>query len=146
MEKIVELEEGVFVASQLVEDDFARISARGLRAVVANRPDGEASGQLSHEEAEAAARRHGLEFRYHPVPSFNVTDDEEVEAFARAITELEGPVLFYCRTGNRSTILWALASVERLGVSATLAIAKRAGYDLDNVRMFLEERAGRLAA
>ena len=44
MVKIVELEQGVYVAPQLTEADFAEIAAMGFRAVVDNRPDGEASG------------------------------------------------------------------------------------------------------
>ena len=32
--------------------------------------------------------------------------DKEVNAFAAALSEAEGPVLAFCRTGNRSAALW----------------------------------------
>lgn len=146
MAKLIQLEDNVFVAPQLVEEDFAEIAARGFRAVVDNRPDGEADDQLPHAAAMAAARRHGLAFRYEPVANAHVTDDQPIRRFARSMAELDGPVLFYCRTGTRCTFLWAQASAQRLGVAETIAIAAAAGYDLEPIREFLEDRVGLIAA
>ncbi len=144
MVKIIALDDGVAVAPQVVAADFAEIAKRGFRAVVNNRPDGEVPGQLPSAEAEAAARDHGLEFRYQPVSNPTVTNDDNVETFARLLDELPRPVLFYCRSGTRCTTLWAQASVERLGVDRTLEMAAVAGYDLEVLREHLEERAGEL--
>lgn len=140
MVKIIPLEPDVAVAPQVVEADFAEIAALGFRSVVNNRPDGEVPDQLPNAEAEAAAQRHGLAFRYQPVRNINVTDDDVVETFAQLMDELPGPILFYCRTGTRCTTLWTQASAERLGIDAALAIARDAGYDLDFLRDTLEER------
>lgn len=146
MAKIVRLEPNVSVAPQLVPADFAEIAASGFRSVVDNRPDGEVPGQMPAGEAEAAARAHGLEFRYQPVANPSVTDGPVVDAFTSLMDELPGPILFYCRSGTRCTILWAQASAHRLGVSRTMAIAAEAGYDLEMVRDHLEERAARADA
>jgi len=120
MVKIIQLEPDIAVAPQLVEADFADIAARGFRTVVNNRPDGEAPDQLPNTQAAAAAHRHGLEFRYHPVRNLNVIDDEVVDTFARLMEDLPGPIVFYCGTGARCTILWTLAAAGRLGVDATI--------------------------
>jgi sulfide:quinone oxidoreductase len=141
MAKIIQLESEVFVAPQLVEADFAEIAALGFRSVVNNRPDGEAADQLPAAAAESAASRHGLEFRYQPVANLHVTDDDVVDAFAELLVDLPRPVLFYCRTGTRCSILWAQASVAKLGVDRTLEIVTEAGYDLEPLREQLEERA-----
>jgi len=141
MAQLIQLEDDVFVAPQLVEADFAAIAARGFCAVANNRPDGEAADQLPHVLAEAAAEREGLEFHYQPVANLNVTDDDVVDAFSELLETLPRPVLFYCRTGTRCTILWAQASVARLGVERALKIAAEAGYDLEALRSELEERA-----
>jgi uncharacterized protein (TIGR01244 family) len=146
MAKIVELEPGISVASQLVEADFAELAARGFRTVVANRPDGEADDQLPHREAELAARANGLHFVYQPVWNFDITDEDAVDAFAASMRELKGPILFYCRSGNRCTWLWAQASAERLGVNEVIAVATQAGYDGAAIRIALEEREGLIAA
>ena len=141
MANIIQLEPVIAVAPQLVEADFADIAARGFRSVVNNRPDGEAPDQLANAQAEAAARRHGLEFRYQPVSSINATDDEPVEDFARSMEGLPGPILFYCRTGTRCTTMWVQAAAPRLGADEALANARRAGFDLDFLRDELVERA-----
>jgi uncharacterized protein (TIGR01244 family) len=140
--KIVQLEPNVSVAPQLAEADFAEIAARGFRSVVNNRPDGESPGQLPGNQAEIAARRLGLKFRHQPVAMSNVTDQTAVAGFAQSMDDLPGPVLFYCGSGTRCTILWAQAAVRRLGVSRTLEIAARAGYSLEVVRDELENLAG----
>ena len=141
MAKIVQLESGVYVASQLVESDFAGIAARGFRSVVNNRPDHEAPDQLLNERAEAATTGHGMQFRFLPVDNLSVTDDAPVKAFARLMDDLPRPTLFYCRSGTRCTILWAQVAVLRLGVATTLEIASKAGYDLEVLRDRLTERA-----
>jgi sulfide:quinone oxidoreductase len=138
--KIISLEPDIAVAPQLVETDFAVIAGRGFRSVVNNRPDGEASDQLANAQAAAAAYRHGLTFRYQPVNNLDVTDDDVVREFARLIDVLPKPILFYCRTGTRCTILWGQAAAPRLGVDEVLSIAQDAGYDLEVLRETLVER------
>lgn len=146
MAKISQLEADVYVASQLVEEDFAMLADRGIRTVVSNRPDGEADDQLPSGRAAEAAVGHDLIFRYLPVASFDVTDDEPVAAQARALAELPRPILFYCRTGNRSTILWAQAAAPRLDTDTVLKCAGRAGFDLAELREFIDAPAGAMAA
>ena len=73
MVDIIRLEPDIAVAPQLVEADFAEIAARGFHSVVNNRPDGEAPDQLPNAQAAAAARRHGLAFRYQPVKNVSAT-------------------------------------------------------------------------
>jgi sulfide:quinone oxidoreductase len=141
MAKLIQLETDIFVAAQLAEADFAEAAARGFRSVVNNRPDGEAPDQLPNDRAKAVALRHGLRYRYQPVENLNVTDDDVVAAQARLMNELPGPILFYCRSGTRCTILWAQVAVPRLGVAKTLEIAAKAGYDLEIIREQLTERS-----
>ena len=128
------------VAPQLAAADFSEIAACGFRAVVNNRPDGEAADQLPDRAAEAAARSSGLAYRYQPVADRNVTDDAMVEAFANLLDDLPRPVLFYYRTGTRCSILWAQAMAPRLGVERALKTVAAAGYDLEPLRERLEER------
>ncbi len=140
MVKIAQLEPDVAVAPQLTEADFAEVAARGFRAVIDIRPDGEAASQLPHTQAEAVARRHGLAFRYRPVSGFNVIDEDLVAEFARLTDELPAPMLFYCGTGTRCSTLWAQAVASRIGVDEALATARAAGYDLEFLRETLAER------
>lgn len=144
MAQFFEMDPGTYVASQLVEEDFAEVAAKGFRSVVNNRPDGEAAGQLANVDAEAAARRNGLEFRFMPVSCLNVTDDDKVEAFDRLMRELPGPILFYCRSGTRCATLWTQVAATRSGTDYALARALSAGFDLEMLRDDIDERAAKV--
>ena len=146
MTQLIQLETGIFVAAQLVEADFAEVAKRGFRSVVNNRPDDEAPNQLPNDRAKAAALRHGLQYRYQPVENLNVTDEDVVNAHTRLMNDLPGPILFYCRSGTRCTILWPQVAAPRLGVAKTLEIASKAGYDLEVIREQLTERSNLDAA
>lgn len=142
MPHIIQLEPDLFVGHQLVEADFAELAARGFRSVVNNRPDGEVPDQLPNRQANAAALRYGLAFRYLPVISAKITDDEVVDEFTRLMNDLPRPVLFYCRTGTRCATLWAQVAAQRHGIAKALEIAVEAGYDLEILRETLIEQAG----
>lgn len=127
------------VSTQINEADLGVLAARGFRAVINNRPDGEGEAQPTSAQMEEAARRVGLEYRHIPVVSGQVTDDDVVK-FADALAELRGPVLAFCRTGTRSTSLWALSEAWHLDPDAVMAAASEAGYDLSAIRPRLEAR------
>ncbi len=54
---------------------------------------------------------------------------------AAALEAADGPILAFCRSGTRSTFLWALASAS-LGKDGEALIAKaaNAGYDISPIR------------
>lgn len=141
MATIIELENGFAVAPQLVAGDFAEIAAAGFVAVVNNRPDGEAEDQLSASEARRHAELNGLSYHHLPFHGFDVTDEEMVDEFIALAEKLDGPVLYYCRSGTRCTLLWAQYAVARLGVDGVSRIAKTAGYDVSVILDELETRA-----
>jgi len=116
---------------QLAVADIDEAAAQGIRLIVNNRPDGEEPGQPCSAEIEAAARAAGLDYRH--IPIAGGFPPERVEAMAQALEQ--GPLLAYCRTGTRSTFLWALARAAR-GAPAeeSVAAAAAAGYDLGPIR------------
>lgn len=98
--------ETLSVTGQLRPEDMARAAAMGFRAVINNRPDHEhGPGQPTSAEMEAAARAAGLAYRFQPVVPQLITADDG-RTFHALLAELPGPVLAFCRTGNRSTKLW----------------------------------------
>jgi len=119
------------VAAQVDVADIAALAAQGFRSVINNRPDGEADGQPASALLEAAARQAGLAYRHIPVVSGQLSD-AQVQEFADALDALPRPVLAFCRTGTRSTMLWALQAGG--SADAILQIAQEAGYDLSALR------------
>jgi sulfide:quinone oxidoreductase len=132
------------VSGQIGEDDIGSLASRGYHTIINNRPDEEEEGQPSSDELENAARRHGMEYRHIPVVSGQLTD-EKVAAFAATLEEVRGPVLAFCRTGNRSVSLWALSEARHLDPEAILKTVSEAGYDLNGLRPRLDEVAGATA-
>ena len=63
----------------------------------------------------------------------------QVKAMRAALAEARGPVLAYCRSGTRSTLLWALAEASRGANPARIAAqAAQAGYDIGPVRAMVD--------
>ena len=116
---------------QIFPADLRAIAAAGVRLVVNNRPDGEEAGQPTSAEIEAAALAAGLGYRHIPVAGG--FPPAQVEAMAEALDQ--GPALLFCRSGTRSTCLWALARASRgAEAEALVASAAGAGYDLAALR------------
>jgi uncharacterized protein (TIGR01244 family) len=100
------------VSGQIQPEDIAAIKAAGFRSVICNRPDDEQPGQPPADSVKQAAEAAGLEFRYIPVISGQITE-ENVADQAAALEDLQGPVFAYCRSGARCTNLYAL--IQEMG-------------------------------
>ena len=100
------------VSGQILPEDIAVVKAAGLRTVICNRPDDEQPGQPSADSVKQAAEAAGLEFRYIPVISGQITE-QNVADQAAALDDLDGPVFAYCRSGARCTNLYAL--IQEMG-------------------------------
>ena len=121
------------VAGQIDPEEVAGLAAAGVTMIVNNRPDGEEPGQPSGVEIEAAARAAGVEYRHVPLGSAGLSQPL-IDDMAQAIAATDGKLLAFCRSGTRSTYLWALAEAQR-GRSGDelVAAAAAAGYDLSPI-------------
>jgi uncharacterized protein (TIGR01244 family) len=71
----------------------------------------------------------------------------QVDAMAAILADAPRPLLAYCRSGTRSTLLWALAEAQRGSDPDALAdAAAAAGYDLAPVRLAMDALAARARA
>lgn len=129
---------GFSVAPQLTEADIARAGQLGFRTLFNNRPDGEQPGQLTSAQARAAAEAAGM--AYFEAPFAGPPPPGAVEATVQLLSEAETPILAYCRSGTRSTTVWALAQAKRKAMTTQdiLAAASGAGYDLSGARSVLD--------
>lgn len=127
--KISRLTEQLSVAPQVMPADLAEIAAMGFKTLICNRPDGEGADQPTHQELAAAAQGLGMTLAYQPVISGQVMD-ESARIFGEHVSASTGPVLAFCRSGMRSTTLWALSVAGSEAPDAIMAAAKSAGYDL----------------
>lgn len=121
----------VLISGQLTLEDIPLFSRLNFSHVVNHRPDDEEPGQPGGAALAQAARAAGLIMVNAPVRG--LPQPEAVEATRQVLDALgpDGKAVFFCRSGLRSTLAWAMA--ERLnGVDADAlrATAAAAGYDL----------------
>jgi sulfide:quinone oxidoreductase len=124
--EIRRIDERVAVSGQVLPADMTAIAAAGYRSVICNRPDAEAPDQPGHTELQHASEGAGLRFRYLPVAPSEVAE-EDAQAFDETVRDMPGPVLAFCRTGTRSTTLWALDAARTQNLPQILGQAKAAG-------------------
>ena len=126
---LAELAPGISVAGKLDRADIEALAAHGVRTIINNRPDGEDPGQLPAAEARRAAAAHGI--AYHHIPMTAATlSRADVDAFQTALANSQQPVVAHCRSGTRSSLLWALTRM-REGADPFSLIAEVGKHGID---------------
>ena len=130
------------VSPQIEPGDLPAIKAAGYVTVIDNRPDGEIPPHLHTDAMRQAAEALGLVFVANPVIGGAMTMDN-VTAQGAAIAASDGPVFAYCASGNRSSVVWALANAGNRPADELVGLQARFGYQLDHLRPQIEALAKR---
>jgi sulfide:quinone oxidoreductase len=128
------------VADQIDERDVEALAAAGFKAIICNRPDSE--GGTPSERIRAACDRHGIKFFLQPV-EYGRLGVADGDAFGQILQQCDQPTLGYCRSGRRTTALWAIAAAPLVGAPAVLQRAARIGVPLDELAPVLVQSAAR---
>lgn len=129
------------VSPQIAPEDLPALKAAGYVTIIDNRPDGEIAPHLHTAQMRTAAEALGLRFVANPVIGGAMTM-ENVSAQAAAIAASEGPVFAYCASGNRSSVVWALAHAGKMPTDDLIALPGRFGYQLEGLRGQIDALAG----
>lgn len=136
------LTETMWVAPQLSVGDVARAADMGVTCIINNRPDGESDDQPAGADLAAMAQQLGMHYAAIPVSHAGFSAPQ-VEAMRAVLDKEPGPILAFCRSGTRSTFLWALAEAGAGKDVATLHHqASAAGYNLSPIAAMLDMLAG----
>ncbi|HTM95947.1 MAG TPA: TIGR01244 family sulfur transferase [Croceibacterium sp.] len=137
------LSESVLASPQIGLEEIAAAKAQGVTLVINNRPEGEAEDQTPGPEIEAAARAAGLDYLAIPITHAGFSEPQ-IAAMVEALASTTGKVLAYCRSGTRSSLLWALAQAAQGDDPDALArAAAAAGYDVAPVRPAMDALSAR---
>lgn len=137
------LTDRIFVAPQIDTDAINAAKDLGVTLVINNRPEDESADQTPGPDIEAAATEAGIDYIAIPVTHAGFAE-WQVTAMADALDKADGKILAYCRSGTRSTLLWALAQASKGDHPAVLAeMAADAGYDLSPVTAMMDMLRGR---
>ncbi|MFQ3665823.1 MAG: TIGR01244 family sulfur transferase [Sphingomonadaceae bacterium] len=141
MADIRPLSEAFAAAPQILPEDMAELAAAGFRHVVNNRPDSEVPAELQGEAMAAAAKAAGLGYTAIPVDHSGLSP-AQVDQLRAVLAGAGGKVLGYCRSGTRSTMLWALAEAARGTSPDTITrAAAAAGYDVRSLLPLMQKLA-----
>ncbi len=137
------LSDMAFASPQIDMADIDAAKGAGITLIVNNRPDGEEPSAPQGSEIEAAARAAGLAYLAIPIGHSGFSEPQ-IDMMIEAMETADGPILAYCRSGTRSTFLWALAQAKSGHAPAHLtAVAMAAGYDISPIRPMLDMLAAR---
>lgn len=146
MSEFRRLSDHFYASPQVMPREISEAAAMGIKLVVNNRPDGEAPDQPPGADIEAATRAAGMDYLAIPIGSAGFSEPQ-VEKLQQALASAEGPVLGFCRSGTRSTLLWSLAR-SRAGADPDeiAEAAAAAGYDVSPVRPAMDMFAARASS
>lgn len=120
------------VSDQVTAADLPALQTQGVQVLICNRPDGETPDQPAWAELASAAQALGMQVHSLPVVQDTI-NAADVRAFA-ALLQDGIRIHAFCRSGARTTHLWALA---RLAAGAPLeevvTAGKAGGYDLSAI-------------
>jgi uncharacterized protein (TIGR01244 family) len=127
--ELISLGPRLSVTGRLDGSDIETLARTGVRTIINNRPDGEDQGQLPAAEARRIAEAHGLAYHHIPITAATLSR-ADVDAFASALRDAPGPIVAHCRSGTRSTLLWALSRM-REGADPFSLVAEAARHGID---------------
>ncbi|SER00246.1 TIGR01244 family sulfur transferase [Thalassovita taeanensis] len=127
------------VSPQISAEDLPAIKAAGFARVICNRPDEEVPASHQAAAIAAAAQDAGLDFVILPLTHQTMTP-ERVAQQSGAIDTADGPVLAYCASGTRCSVIWALSQAGHRSADEILSMTAAAGYMLDQLRPRLENQ------
>jgi uncharacterized protein (TIGR01244 family) len=137
------LSDTMLASPQIDLADVAAAKAAGITLIVNNRPDGEDPSAPQGAEIAGAAEAAGIAYASIPIGHAGFSEPQ-VDALIAALDGNDGIALGYCRSGTRSTLLWALAQAKQgMNPDAIAAAAAQAGYDISPVRPMVDMLAAR---
>lgn len=128
------------VSPQISPEDLPLIAEAGFSTVICNRPDAENPPEWQAAAMAEAAAAAGLQFHNLPLTHQTMTAENVVRQ-RDLINAASGPVLAYCASGTRSSVIWSLGQAGHLSTDQILAATAQAGYQLDQLRPALDAMA-----
>lgn len=132
------------VSPQISPEDCAAIAAAGFKMIICNRPDAEIPPQVQADAVASEAAAYGLAFVVIPVTHQGLNMDIVAEQRG-AMDTADGPVLAYCASGTRCSIVWSLTQATQMAPEDIIAATAAAGYDLQGMHGQLQMIADQAA-
>lgn len=126
------------VSPQITVEDVPAIAEAGFVKVICNRPNAEVPADMQSDAIGEAVRAAGLEYEVLELTHQTMTP-ENVSRQRDMAETCSGPVLAYCASGTRCSVVWALGQCDRMSTDEILSATTNAGYQLENLRPALDQ-------
>jgi uncharacterized protein (TIGR01244 family) len=130
------------VSPQIGVEDIPAIVAAGYTTIICNRPDTEVPPSHQARAIGDAAKAAGLNFVVQPVTHQGLNMEMIADQKA-SMDAAEGPILAYCASGTRSSIVWSFAQAGEMPTQDIIAATSAAGYDLGGMGPQIDAIANR---
>ena len=138
--KIHQLTPVYAVSPQINPEDFSALVEAGFTTIINNRPCSEIPPSHQADVMKIAADAAGLNFIVLPATQEMMNPDLAAQQ-KEVCAQSDGPVLAYCASGTRCTIIWAMMQVGEMDTYSIMNIAADHGYDLLMMRDQLDTLA-----
>ena len=130
----------LYVSKQLNERLAKQAAQYEIKTVICNRPDGEEPGQPDFETVRGWLQAAGIENVVYLPVTMDSINDQLLEEFRETVAKSPAPILAYCRSGTRSSFLWAMGqAAQGADPRQLLQTAAAAGIDLTAALPRLQE-------
>jgi uncharacterized protein (TIGR01244 family) len=126
------------VSPQITVEDVPAIAEAGFVKVICNRPNAEVPEIMQSDAIGDAVRAAGLEYEVLELTHQTMTP-ENVARQRNMAENSSGPVLAYCASGTRCSVVWALGQCDQMSTDEILTATTNAGYQLDQLRPTLDQ-------
>ena len=130
------------VSPQIGVEDIPAIVAAGYTTIICNRPDAEVPPSHQARAIGDAAKAAGLNFVVQPVTHQGL-NMEMIAGQKASMDAADGPILAYCASGTRSSIVWSFAQAGEMPTQDIIAATSAAGYDLGGMGPQIDAIANR---
>jgi len=132
------IDKNYHVSPQIEPHQTAEIAEKGFVKIICNRPDVEVPDSYSSTVMAKLATEIGIDFEVLELTHQTMTV-ENVKKQREFFINANGPVLAYCASGTRCSVIWALGeAVSGTEISVILEKTQSAGYDLTGLQPTLQ--------
>ena len=132
------IDKNYHVSQQIEPHEIAEIAEKGFVKIICNRPDVEVPDSYSSKVMAKLATEVGIDFEVLELTHQTMTI-ENVKKQREFFINADGPVLAYCASGTRCSVIWAMGeAISGTEISVILEKTQSAGYDLTGLQPTLQ--------
>ena len=135
------IDKNYHVSPQIEPAQISDIADKGFVKIICNRPDFEVPPSLNSSVMAEIAAKAEIEFHVLELTHETMTPENIIKQ-RKLFIGANGPVLAYCASGTRCTVIWALGeAITGTNINYILEKTSAAGYNLSGLETSMRKLA-----